>query len=378
MERRHFLKLSSALPLVAYAPMNWADTLGGSSNHTLVMIQLGGGNDGLNSFVPFNDDAYYSARPNLAIPYEDVLPLSQQLALHPAMSSLMPAWQAGEMAVVHGIGYPQPNRSHFRSIEIWQTASSADEFLTNGWLSEVIAQSTENLSAITVSGSPMSTHGAVNQFNLAGQTDLDKFSSLYIPSASSEDPLMNFIMSSRAQFNESVTELSSLLAQEVTFSVEFPDTAMGQQCHTLAKLMALGFTPKVFHLGLGSFDTHSNQLPAHAALWQELSDAVAALRSALIERGLWQNTTVASYCEFGRRVSENGSGGTDHGTAASHFVIGGGIQGGEYGEMPSLTDLDSGDLNYTTDFRSYFKSLAVQSEFSVPSVLAEYTDLGLS
>lgn len=375
MERRSFLKASATIPLVAYAPLNWANN---ANNNSLIMVQLGGGNDGLNTFIPINEQAYFDARPNLAIPKSETIELTEQLAMNPAMSALHDVWQQNEMAIVHGLGYPAPNRSHFRSIEIWQTASHADEYLSAGWLSEVVANSNEDLAAITVSGSPQSTFGANNQFNLAGQTNLDKFSPVYLPDGASEHDVLNFIIAGRQQFNNSIDALSTLLGQEVTFTTEFPATAFGQQCYTLAKLMALGFVPRVWHLGLGSFDTHSNQLNAHQGLLEDLSQSLAALRLALIEVGCWQQTTIASYCEFGRRVAENGSLGTDHGTAASHFVMGGSIVGGEFGLMPSLTELDNGDLKFTTDFRRYYKSLLTIGNFMIPPTLSTYEPIGFS
>lgn len=378
MDRRSFIKATAALPLVAYIPTNWASNNEAQSSNTLIMVQLGGANDSLNTFIPMTDQAYFNVRPNIAISPNDMITLSDTLAMHPALSELLPAWQQGEMAINHGLGYPTPNRSHFRSIEIWQTASSSQEYLPTGWLSELVSESADNLAAITVSGSPISTLGATNQFNLAGQTNLDKFSPVYIPEGDSDNELVNFVMASRQQFNGSVDELTTLLAQDVEFTTVFPSSELGQQCFTLAKLMALGFVPKFWHLGLGSFDTHSNQLPAHQNLLADLGASLAALRSALIEVDLWKNTSIASYCEFGRRVAENGSLGTDHGTAASHFVMGGSVKGGEYGDFPSLTDLDNGDLKFTTDFRRYYSSLLRLNNFNAPSVLDGFEPLGFS
>lgn len=376
MDRRNFLKTSSLMPLLAFMPMGWASSKVTNESGTLVLIQLGGGNDGLNTFVPYTDPQYYALRPNIAIDADSVLTLTDNVALHPSLEALLPTWESGEMALVHGLGYPNPNRSHFRGIEIWQTASDANEYLQTGWLSEVLASSEEPLEAITISGSPMSTHGASNQFNLAGQTALNKFKHVYIPTESTDNDLLNFIMNSRHQFNNSLTTLSSLLAEEVTFDVEFPQTEFGQQCFLLAKLMAQGFVPKVWHLALGSFDTHSNQTNQHSNLLDEMSNGLAALRLALMEIECWQKTTVASYCEFGRRASENGSLGTDHGTAATHFVLGGNVNGGEYGSLPSLTNLDNGDLIFTTDFRSYYNTLLTKIDITESSRVSEFDSIG--
>jgi len=376
MDRRSFLKTSSVVPLLAYMPLGWANNNVANESGTLILVQLGGGNDGLNTFVPYTEPQYYALRPNIALPSDSVLPVTENVALHPSLAAFLPSWESGEMALVHGLGYPNPNRSHFRGIEIWQTASDADEYLQSGWLSEVLASSDEPLEAVTISGSPMSTHGTSNQFNLAGQTGLEKFKQVYIPTESTDNELLNFIMNSRHQFNDSLTTLSALLDEEVIFDVEFPQTEFGQQCYLLAKLMAQDFVPKVWHLALGSFDTHSNQANQHSNLLAEMSNGLAALRLALLEIECWQKTTIASYCEFGRRVAENGSLGTDHGTAATHFVMGGNVNGGEYGSMPSLTNLDSGDLVYTTDFRAYYKTLLTKASFGTSHLLSDFDLMG--
>lgn len=298
------------------------------------------------------------------------------IALHPSFESLKSLWLDGDMALVHGLGYPSPNRSHFRSIEIWQTASSSQEYLSTGWLSDLISAPEQPLSALTISGSPMSTHGLSEQFNLAGHTTISKFKSVYVPEQPAIDPLLQYVVAGREQFNQSYSTLNTLLEQDVSFEVDFPNTEFGEQCYILAKLMSLGFVPKVWHLGLGSFDTHNNQVSQHGALLNDMAESLTALSFALKEIGLWKNTTIASYCEFGRRVAENGSGGTDHGTAATHFVLGGNINGGEYGEMPNLTDLDDGDLKYNQDFRSYYKSLSVASALDVGEYINDFDSIG--
>ena len=369
MDRRSFLKSSTIIPLMAYMPLGWSQVGSDLDKNTLILVQLRGGNDALNTFIPYNNPDYYVARPNIAIQQDDAIILNDNVALHPSLSPLLPTWQNNELAIVHGLGYPKPNRSHFRGIEIWQTASNADEYLSNGWLNEIVENSDELIEAIALSGSSMSTYGATKQFNLAGQTDLSRFNPIYIPSASTDNALLNYIMSSRAQFNNSLSVLDSLMSKEVSFNVEFPKSAFGQQCYLLAKLMVQGFIPKVWHLGLGSFDTHNNQPVFHSQLLRDLAESLSALREALIEVGQWSSTTVASYCEFGRRVNENGSLGTDHGTAASHFVMGGNVNGGEHGTIPSLSDLDNGDLFFNADFRSYYKALLSKTSFLPPEQL---------
>lgn len=373
MQRRSFLKGVGALPLIAYMP-KWANARS-MSGKTLILVELGGGNDSLNSFVPYANSAYYSAREDLAVDAESILPLTSDLGLNPVMSALLPIWEQGEMALVQGLGYPVPNRSHFRSIEIWQTASDSDEFLYNGWLTELLGQEQEELEAIILGGANGPVRGEDDQFLLGSSRIINRQSEVLVPVGSSDNPAVNFIVEQRQQYNGALASIQAALNEAPNFTTTFPGSSFGQQCQQTAQLLAGGLEPCILHLGLGSFDTHSNQRNNHDTLLQDLADGLAALRTELTAQGLWSDMVIATYSEFGRRVAENASSGTDHGTAATHLVMGGNVSGGLYGTMPSLTDLDEEDLIYTTDFRSYYRTLSDWMEWQPSQQIQDYENL---
>ena len=371
MKRRTFLKSAALLPMVAYFP-TFAQT-NNDEQTVLILIQLGGGNDSLNTFVPYSDDAYYDARGTLAIERSAVLPLTSQLGLNPAMSALTNAWESADLAVGQGLGYANPNRSHFRGIDIWQTASDAETVLQTGWLTGVMPEHDSTLQGVILGGSPGALRGESNQFSIKS---LDRLKAVYSPSGTAATDSVSHIMSQRAAYNSAVDEISQANVSDVKLSTEFKSDEFSNQCAVVAQLLAAGIRPHVLHLSLGSFDTHSNQRNAHDLLLSQLANGLASLRAELINQGLWSKVTVATYAEFGRRVAVNGSNGTDHGTAASHLVMGGSVKGGVYGTMPSLTDLDAGDLKYTEDFRAYYRTLNDWMQWSPSEELMPFSNMG--
>ena len=373
MQRRSFLKTMVALPAVVYFPRN----LMAQSNEspTLVLVQFGGGNDSLNTFVPYADEAYYAARGSLAVAADEVLPLTAQLGLNPVMAALQTAWQSADMAVVQGLGYPEPNRSHFRSIEIWQTASDADVFLSQGWLTQVLPDAKNALQGVVLSGSPGALQGETNQFSL--NADPDSLNSVYVPEGEATSSAVEHVLNQRNQFNQAVDLIQQAFEQPVALATEFADDDFSQQCELTAQLLANGLRPSIVHLSLGSFDTHSNQRNQHDNLLQQLAEGLSALRQELIHQGLWQQVTIASYSEFGRRVAKNASDGTDHGTAASHLVMGGAVKGGLYGLHPSLTELDQGgDMLFSEDFRAFYRTLAEWAGWSLSDEISGFENQG--
>lgn len=371
MKRRTFLKSASLLPMMAYFPTfaqaNQAD------QSVLILIQLGGGNDSLNTFVPYSDDAYYQARGSLAIAPEAVIPLTNQLGLNPAISALTQAWQSADLAIVQGLGYANPNRSHFRGIDIWQTASDADTVLQKGWLTGVMPELNSTLQGVVLGGNPGALRGEPNQFSIKS---LDKLKAVYLPSGTAATDSISHIMSQRAAYNSAVDEINKADVDEVELSTKFQTDEFSSQCKLVAQLLGAGLRPHVLHLSLGSFDTHSNQRNAHDLLLSQLANGLASLRAELKNQGVWPKVTIATYAEFGRRVAVNGSNGTDHGTAASHLVMGGSVNGGVYGTMPSLTDLDAGDLKYTEDFRAYYRTLNDWMQWSPSEELTPFNNMG--
>lgn len=373
MHRRQFLKATGALPFLAYFPVG-SSLASTSAGKVLILVQLGGGNDSLNTFIPYADPLYYQQRQSLAIEAEDILQLSTGLGLNPAMADLLPGWEAGEMAVVEGLGYPQPNRSHFRSIDIWQTASDHDEFLQNGWVSQVLPDNDFPLNALVLGGSPGAFKGEQGQLS-ATPGSLSDLQEAYLPTGTTSTSTVEFVMQQRQKYNQAIALLGDVDFSSVQLTTEFANDSFSQQCEAVARLLSADVKPCVIHLSLGSFDTHSNQRNAQDNLLSQLAAGLSALRTELIAQGLWSQVTVGTYAEFGRRLAVNASDGTDHGTAASHFVLGGSVLGGLYGQPPSLSELEDGDLIYTVDFRRYYRTLSDWMEWGTSEQLNDFEPL---
>ena len=359
MQRRDFIKsmgalsAAMALPKTAWASIN-------PSGKTLVLIELNGGNDSLNTFVPHMTEAYYTKRPTLSLGLNEVITLSENVAMNNALEPLKAAWDGGDMAVVQGLGYENPNRSHFRSKDIWNTASDRDDVLHTGWLADQLCvTSREDLQAVTLGGRSGPLEGEdLNSLVVSNIDWLLKRRAWDFGSDVAENPALAHVLAVQEDFNESLESLKEGMAGSEKPESDFPNTKLGRGLESVARLMSVGVRPAVFKLNLGGFDTHTNQRAKHTMLLTQLGEALATFREAAIASGTWANTTVVTYSEFGRRVAENGNKGTDHGTAATHFVLGGSVVGGIYGEMPSLVELDRrGDMVYTQDYRGYYRTL---------------------
>ena len=368
MNRRHFLSTMGGLPLIgSLNGVAWAASepaanvaLATPYNKLLILIELKGANDGLNTVIPFANPLYAELRPRLAIARDQVLQLDAQTGLHPAMQPLMPLWQNKELAIVQGLGYPNPNLSHFRSIEIWDTASKSEEYLDAGWLARVFAQTPAPrqfaADGVVVGSSdmgPLSGQG-VRTIALADTAQFLRNAKLAQTRTDQRNAALKHILSVE---NEIVHAASKLNANRV-FKTEFPRNAFGNQVRTAAQLVASNAGIATIRLTLSGFDTHAGQLGTHANLLTALSEGMSALKSALIELDRWDSTLVMTYAEFGRRPKENQSGGTDHGTAAAHLVMGGKVRGGLYGQAPELNRLDgNGNLPFAVDFRSMYATV---------------------
>jgi uncharacterized protein (DUF1501 family) len=370
LTRRSLLTAAAASPLAGL----WVPFAGAAEPpRVLVLVELNGGNDGLNTVVPYADPAYARARPKLAVPRDQVLQLDERLGLHPALAPLLPAWQAGELGIALGVGYPRPNRSHFRSIEIWNSASGAEEALQHGWLHRVLteagtpagfaagnARAAFAAQGIVLGGPEGPLAGsALSPVVLRDPRQLHEAAELPgAGAAGAANPALAHILATRARLQGAAREIERRLRAGPALTTAFPKGDLGRQLRQAALLIAAGVEASVFKLQHSGYDTHAQQAARHAALLAELAEGLAAFRLALLEAGAWRRTLVATYAEFGRRVAENASGGSDHGSAAPHFLLGGRLRGGLLGEQPPLGDLEAGDLRHRLDFRRLYASLA--------------------
>ena len=397
--RRGFLQSSTLLGFGATVPTFLgrtafaADPVGkpGAKDTILVVVQLTGGNDGLNTVIPYKDADYYKLRPTLAIPKDQVKGLGGDLGLHPAMDAVARLFNdKAAVCVVQGVGYPNPSQSHFRSMDIWQAASTAAT-LTEGWLGKAFKK--QPVPAFHLAGgneaSPLALAGAPTrvpsitsledfQLKFAAASGADKtaqkgvvesLSGGYQPPESgtttrgADTPrsgsLLDFV--SRTQMNTyASTDKLAQVGKNYQPKVPYPASGLGNRLKLAAQLIDAGLGARVFYVSLDGFDTHAGQggiAGAHANLLQQVSDGIAAFYRDLAERGHADRVCVMTFSEFGRRAAENGSKGTDHGSGAPMFLVGGKVKAGLVGDHPSLTKIPDGNLAHALDFRRVYAAV---------------------
>jgi uncharacterized protein (DUF1501 family) len=375
MNRRNFLRFAagaSVLPgaMLSAARVAWAAAPAGARyGNLLVLIELKGGNDGLNTVVPYASPAYYALRPKLAIPRDQVVKLSDTAGLHPALEPLLPLWNGRELAVLQGVGYPEPNLSHFRSIEIWDTASKSAEYLQDGWLTRVFAAApapADFAADGVIVGSPdlgPLAGAGTRAIALANTEQFLRQARLAVPEGNARNRALQHIL----KVESDIVQAASHLNADHAFTTEFPQSGFGNAIKTACQVIANRAAVAVVRVTLSGFDTHSGQPGTQARLLGELAGGVVALKNALAELDRWNDTLVLTYAEFGRRPKENLSNGTDHGTASAHFAMGGRVAGGLYGEQPPLDHLSGdGNTGYAIDFRSVYATV-LDRWWGVPS-----------
>ena len=359
MKRRDFLNCLGGAGLLALAPNLAAAAATTPYQRLLILVELMGGNDGLNTVVPYTDPSYYALRPRIGIRRDEVLQISDRIGFHPALQALLPLWQAGELAVVQGVGYPAPNLSHFRSIEIWDTASRSDEYLQQGWLARSFVRAPPPAAfaadAVVVGSQDMGPLvGGGRVVALSNPEQFARMARLAQEGGAMRGGALAHIQRVEADIRQAAAKINSS-GPGFNFATAFPQGGFGATVKTACQVLGSGAEVAVMRLTLSGFDTHQNQPGIHANLLRQLAEGLAALRSALVELKLWERTLVLSYAEFGRRPKENQSNGTDHGTAAVHFALGGAVRGGVYGEAPNLSSLDGGgNMKYSVDYRSLY------------------------
>ena len=362
MKRREFLSALGASVGVVMLPSAFAQSESSANaayKKLLILVELKGANDGLNTLVPYADPLYASLRPNVQIKRDQVLQLSDRFGLHPSLAPLMPMWQAGEMAALMGLGYTQPNLSHFRSIEIWDTASKSNEYLNEGWLARAFSQVAPPKSfladGVAVGGGNLGPlNNGARSLSIASTEAFLRNARLADPHGRAYNKALQHIL----RLEGDARFAGSQLKPKTDWKTDFPNHTLGQQVKTAMQVVSASNGVAAVHLGLGSFDTHGGQLGTHQALLTQLAESIVAIKRASDELGRWNDTLVLTYCEFGRRAKENASGGTDHGTANVQFAFGGSVKGGLKGEYQSLSQL-TGDGNFihTADFRSVYSTV---------------------
>ncbi|NKF22381.1 DUF1501 domain-containing protein [Solimonas marina] len=364
MHRRHFLQAAALLPL-SLTPLSQAMAAArdpGKPLRRLVLVELNGGNDGLNTVVPYADEQYYTLRPQLGIGRDQVLPLDERVGFNPALEPLMPLFKRGELAVVQGVGYAPANRSHFRSIEIWDTATDADVTSNDGWLGQLDAPEQFGRSfaanAVVIGRNPRPVSGP--KMAPVVMSDAASFvaeaKGVQAVDDASATPALRHVLSVERNI---VTAGRSIGADRPAAAGNFPRTPFGQDAAQAAGLLIGDPATPIVKIALTGFDTHVDQRGRQDALLAQFADTMVALRQAFVAAGIWDDVLIVTYSEFGRRARQNASGGTDHGKAAPHFIIGGKVRGGLYGEAPQLARLDDGDVPATTDFRRVYNTVLV-------------------
>jgi len=374
----HTLKGSSLVALSTVIPQFVARTAQAAApgkDNILVVLEMTGGNDGLNTVIPYADDLYHKARPTLRQTGDVVVRLDDHVGLHSGMQGVRPLWEQGQLVVVQGVGYPNPERSHFEAMDIWQSADPKRTAPT-GWLGRAAVESDNRAGGVPIlhvgaRGLPLAVAGAPgggavsvndqNSFRLdlgtgeAGRQKARRRLLEDLAAGKAGEDLASFVQRRQVQTLTAVENLRDLL--EGPNAVPRPGTGLTAKLQLIAGLIARGFGTRIFYVNLEGFDTHADQAGTHNTLLTELAGAVAGFFQKLKSTGHDSRVRLMTFSEFGRRVYENGSRGTDHGAAACLFVAGPSVRGGVVGKHPSLADLDAGDLKYHTDFRRVYATL---------------------
>lgn len=384
MKRRTFAlgagSCAAGLALDVGIPGSWMRALAteiqnrpSGDGRILVVVQLSGGNDGLNTLVPYRNELYQKARPKLKISGDDVVRINDEFGLHPSLTSIESLLEGNRLAIVQGVGYPSPNRSHFESMDIWHTCATKEARKGSGWLGRYLGSHQEakgsDASALHIGhevlplalvekGVQVPSIASVEQMRLKGG---DPSSSEMRRSEDEQDSneLLNFVAASTDAALAASKRLETALATPDQ-SGDFPATGLGERLKTISRLILAGLSTRIYYVTLDGFDTHANQPDAHAGLLRQWSEAISAFCQSMQRAGQQDRVLVMTFSEFGRRVAENASLGTDHGAAAPMIFAGPSFAKPIVGELPSLDDLDDGDLKFHTDFRDVYATIVAE------------------
>ena len=374
IKRREFLQVGSLATAACMVP-NFLKAFGKQAivppgNKVLVVLQLSGGNDGLNTVVPFRNDLYYKARPRIGIRKEQALALTDEVGLHPALTAFKELYDDGSLGVLNSVGYPNPDRSHFRSMDIWHSASESNEYLYTGWLGRYLDAQCEGCAR------PTQALEIDDVLSMALKGENAKGIALKDPkrlyNSANEKHFRALISQQKERVSElPVDYLYKTMAETISSadyiyrqsklhpsSSTYPKTELGKSFQTIASLIFSDINTKVYYVSLGSFDTHINQEAQQQRLFTDMNQAVSSFTKDLKLNGRFDDVLITTFSEFGRRVVQNASGGTDHGTANNMFFIGGGLkQTGILNPVPDLSDLQDGDLKHTIDFKKVYATI---------------------
>ncbi len=350
----------------------------------LVVIQLDGGNDAINTLVPFRDEGYAKHRTTLRIDRKNLVHVNDEVGLHPGLRDMGALLERGQLALVPGVGYPNPNRSHFESMAIWQTARmDPEEHSGSGWIgrgldAQIEARKTQPSGAAALFIGD-GTSPAALRARRAATSALDRIDDLVLPEGWARSPggqapidgddLDAYVRRSVLDAYASSKRVAELTRQRADGDARYPTTALAGRLQTVARLLKAGLGARVFYTVQGGYDTHAGQSNTHYSLFFELGGAIKAFLDDLTAAKLADRVVVLGFSEFGRRVAENGSAGTDHGTAGLVFLAGPGVKSGVHGKVPSLTDLVDGDPRITTDFRRVYAAI-LEEWLGLPSLPA--------
>ncbi len=380
MNRRNFLTLTGTFTGGMLVLPDFLHAFGSQNNlvigeQCIVFVQLNGGNDGLNSFIPYDNPLYYDLRTKIALSKDEVIGKNKGMAFHPSLKDFAQMQQNGDLTVIQNVGYPEPVRSHFRSQEIWQTAADSNKYINEGWLGRYLDlqcnghQATAGINLDSIDNLALKgmepnsiTVKDPNRFKVKS----DKEENVTL----SDNPQLDFVRKIANSVTEGSDEIQKALAKSKS-EISYPKTELSKNLEWIGRLIKGNLNSKVYYTSLGGFDTHDNQLAIHEKKLTDLNDSLYSFYQDLKQAQLLQNVTVVVFSEFGRRVKDNGNG-TDHGTAAPMFVIGGNNKGTILGNNPDLFNLDNGDLKYEIDFRSVYASLLQQK------MNFDYSKIGIS
>mgnify|MGYP001250039032 CR=1 FL=1 len=374
IKRKEFLHLGSLATASLFVPKFLKAFETGmavpSGNKVTVIIQLSGGNDGLNTIIPVRNDLYYSNRPRLAIQRTDALALTDEAAIHPSLTVFKELYDEGSLGIYNSVGYPNPDKSHFRSMDIWHTASNSNQYWNSGWLGRYLdaqchgcdkptyALEIDDVLSLALKGEQVKGI-AVEDPRRLYNTSNDRFFKHLLKQVHQHDheQPVDYLYKTMAETISSadyIFEQSKLRPTSVTY----PDSELGKGLKTIASLIFSNINTKVYYISLGSFDTHINQEAQQKRLFTELNEAVNSFVKDLKANNRFNDVLLFTFSEFGRRVAQNASGGTDHGKANNMFFISGALKKkGLYNPLPDLSKLDDGDLGFEVDFRQVYATI---------------------